>query len=177
MLCGCCENLLMRLFFMNGWLEYAFKAVKAAGVTSIGVRGKDSVCVVTQKKVPVSFFLLNLCWNLVLFGLNDLWYFMKFLQDKLLDSTSVSHLFPVTKYLGLLATGMTGLFLCFTYLRLACFYWPRFWSDLIFPIFIFQLMRGHWFNRPGTKQLNFALDMGTRCPSMCYPNGMFSIAY
>ena len=34
--------------------EYAFKAVKSAGVTSIGVRGKDSVCVVTQKKVPVS---------------------------------------------------------------------------------------------------------------------------
>lgn len=34
--------------------EYAFKAVKASGITSIGVRGKDSVCVVTQKKVPVS---------------------------------------------------------------------------------------------------------------------------
>uniref|UniRef100_A0A3Q7J3Q6 Proteasome subunit alpha type n=1 Tax=Solanum lycopersicum TaxID=4081 RepID=A0A3Q7J3Q6_SOLLC len=61
-------------------VEYAFKAVKAAGITSIGVRGKDSVCVVTQKKVP----------------------------DKLLDQTSVSHLFPITKYLGLLATGMTA---------------------------------------------------------------------
>lgn len=34
--------------------EYAFKAVKAAGITSIAVRGKDSVCVVTQKKVTVS---------------------------------------------------------------------------------------------------------------------------
>ena len=33
--------------------EYAFKAVKSSGVTSIAVRGKDSVCVVTQKKVPV----------------------------------------------------------------------------------------------------------------------------
>nr|GLL27810.1 proteasome subunit alpha type-6-like [Ipomoea trifida] len=62
-------------------VEYAFKAVKAAGITSIGVRGKDSVCVVTQKKVP----------------------------DKLLDQTSVTHLFQITKYLGLLATGMTGL--------------------------------------------------------------------
>jgi len=41
--------------------EYAFKAVKAAGITSIGVRGNDSVCVVTQKKVPVSTgsFLLD----------------------------------------------------------------------------------------------------------------------
>ena len=61
-------------------VEYAFKAVKAAGITSIGVRGKDSVCVVTQKKVP----------------------------DKLLDQTSVSHLFPITKFIGLLATGMTA---------------------------------------------------------------------
>ena len=34
-------------------VEYAFKAVKAAGITSIAVRGKDSVCVVTQKKVTV----------------------------------------------------------------------------------------------------------------------------
>lgn len=31
------------------------------------------------------------------------------MQDKLLDQTSVSHLFPITKFLGLLATGMTGL--------------------------------------------------------------------
>ncbi|KAK4390130.1 Proteasome subunit alpha type-6 [Sesamum angolense] len=61
-------------------VEYAFKAVKAAGITSIGVRGADSVCVVTQKKVP----------------------------DKLLDQTSITHLFTITKYLGLLATGMTA---------------------------------------------------------------------
>lgn len=33
--------------------EYAFKAVKSEGVTSIAVRGKDSVAFVTQKKVPV----------------------------------------------------------------------------------------------------------------------------
>ncbi|GKB99078.1 hypothetical protein Tco_0985215 [Tanacetum coccineum] len=33
--------------------KYAFLAVKAAGVTLIGVRGKDSVCVVTQKTVPM----------------------------------------------------------------------------------------------------------------------------
>jgi len=32
-------------------VEYAFKAVKAPGITSIAVRGKDSVCAVTQKKV------------------------------------------------------------------------------------------------------------------------------
>ena len=31
------------------------------------------------------------------------------MQDKLLDQSSVSHLFPITKYLGLLATGVTGI--------------------------------------------------------------------
>lgn len=40
---------------MYAGIEYAFKAAKAAGITSIGVRGKDSVAVVTQKKVPVSW--------------------------------------------------------------------------------------------------------------------------
>lgn len=33
------------------------------------------------------------------------------MQDKLLDQTSVTHLFPITKFLGLLATGMTGILL------------------------------------------------------------------
>lgn len=33
---------------------------------------------------------------------------LKCVQDKLLDQTSVTHLFPITKYLGLLATGITG---------------------------------------------------------------------
>ncbi|KAJ6699355.1 PROTEASOME SUBUNIT ALPHA/BETA [Salix purpurea] len=69
-------------------VEYAFKAVKAASTTSIGVRGSDSVCVVTQKKVP----------------------------DKLLDQTSVTHLFPITKFLGLLATGMTELIISYKFI-------------------------------------------------------------
>lgn len=58
-------------------VEYAFKAVKSAGITSIAVKGKDSVCVVTQRKVP----------------------------DKLLDPSSVTHLFKITKWIGMLVTG------------------------------------------------------------------------
>lgn len=34
-------------------LEYAFKAITAANIMSIGVRGKDSAVVLSQKKVPV----------------------------------------------------------------------------------------------------------------------------
>jgi 20S proteasome subunit alpha 1 len=35
-------------------IEYAFKAAKAPGLTSIAVRGADSVVLLTQKRVQVS---------------------------------------------------------------------------------------------------------------------------
>lgn len=44
----------------NGvYLEYAFKAISNSGITSIGVRGKDSCVIVTQHKVPVSYTTSN----------------------------------------------------------------------------------------------------------------------
>ena len=59
-------------------VEYAFKAIKTPGITSVGVRGKDSVCIVTQKKVP----------------------------DKMLKADTMTHVFKITKNIGCVMTGL-----------------------------------------------------------------------
>lgn len=58
-------------------MEYAFKAINSASITSIGVTGKDSAVLISQKKIP----------------------------DKLLDPATVSYLFQITPSIGMLATG------------------------------------------------------------------------
>lgn len=58
-------------------VEYAFKAITAANIMSIGVRGKDCAVVLSQKKVP----------------------------DKLIDPSSVSYIFPISPSVGSVMTG------------------------------------------------------------------------
>jgi len=41
-------------------IEYAFKAVKTSGLTSIGVKGENTVVVITEKRVPVKNFIIFL---------------------------------------------------------------------------------------------------------------------
>ncbi|PHH67866.1 hypothetical protein CDD82_1042 [Ophiocordyceps australis] len=68
------------IFADNGRLyqvEYAFKAITAANIMSVGVRGKDCAVVLSQKKVP----------------------------DKLIDPSSVSHIFKISPSVGCVITG------------------------------------------------------------------------
>ena len=58
-------------------MEYAFKAVQQAGTTSIAIRGKDSVVVCCQKKVP----------------------------DKLIVPASVSNIYYISEDIGAIIIG------------------------------------------------------------------------
>mmetsp|Transcript_6313 Transcript_6313/g.10410 ORF Transcript_6313/g.10410 Transcript_6313/m.10410 type:complete len:269 (-) Transcript_6313:171-977(-) len=58
-------------------IEYAFKAIRLPGDTTIGVRGLDTVCLITTKKVP----------------------------DKLVDASSVSRMYRITPSVGCCVTG------------------------------------------------------------------------
>jgi len=58
-------------------VEYSLKAITAANVNSVGVRGKDCAVVLSQKKVP----------------------------DKLIDPGSVTHVFRISKGVGCVMTG------------------------------------------------------------------------
>jgi len=60
-------------------MEYAFKAaVSSSGLTGVAVRGSETCCVVTQKKIP----------------------------DRLIDPSSVTHLFQITPKIGCLVNGL-----------------------------------------------------------------------
>lgn len=75
--------------------EYAFKAITAANITSVGVKGKHCAVVLSQKKVPVSNSTRTWRIHVALTSL----------QDKLIDPSSVSHIFKLSPSVGCVMTG------------------------------------------------------------------------
>lgn len=59
-------------------MEYAFKAINQAGITSVALKGSENAVVVTQKKVP----------------------------DKLLDPSTINSLYRITPTIGCAITGI-----------------------------------------------------------------------
>lgn len=71
---------LMKVFAPDGriyQMEYAFKAINTFGMTSVAVRGNDSVVVCTQKKVP----------------------------DKMIVPDSITNIFNITDTIGAVIVG------------------------------------------------------------------------
>lgn len=58
-------------------MEYAFKAINSSNLTALGVCGKSSTVLISQKKIP----------------------------DKLLDAQTISYIFKITPSIGMVATG------------------------------------------------------------------------
>jgi 20S proteasome subunit alpha 1 len=77
--------------------EYAFKAISGSGHTAISVRGKDTVVVIIQKKVPVGICDARRPFNADASP-----------QDKLLDASTITHLFSITPTIGCVMTGLIG---------------------------------------------------------------------
>lgn len=53
-------------------VEYAFKAINQAGLTSVAVKGVDTVACVTQRKVPDKLIDANTITHLFQVNINDL---------------------------------------------------------------------------------------------------------
>lgn len=59
-------------------VEYAFKAVKTCGLTAVGIRGRDSVVLISEKKV----------------------------QDRFIDADTVTSIHNITSKIGALTIGL-----------------------------------------------------------------------
>ena len=88
----------MKVFSPDGriyQMEYAFKAVTQAGLTSISIRGKDSVAVCCQRKVPDKlivassvtniFNISDACGAIIVGNMNDAKFIVQWLRQQAAD--------------------------------------------------------------------------------------------
>lgn len=92
-------------------IEYAHKAIKSENLTTLAIRGKDCVVAVSEKKMPVCS-LFN-----IYFLMQHIIYIL-FLKERLIEPSTVRHIFNVTKHIGVLFTGIQGFFLIISKLYL-----------------------------------------------------------
>lgn len=71
-------------------VEYAFKAVKTCGLTAVAIRGRDSVVLISEKKVPVH---------------------TKIIQDRFIDANTVTSLHHITPKIGAMTIGLGRIFI------------------------------------------------------------------
>lgn len=86
-------------------------AAKSAGLTSVAVRGDESVCVVTQKKTPVRTARRTSSAGGGSCGLTVVTVRVHVrvrMQDKLVDVTSVTQVYRITERIGCVMTGQQG---------------------------------------------------------------------
>ena len=76
-------------------MEYAFKAINSTGITIIGVKSNSAAVIISQKKVP----------------------------DKLLDPSSVTTVYKVSRGVGCVTTGMIRIHSLFCFLEFDLLIW------------------------------------------------------